>query len=70
MLDPDLLHRLEHTRRQVEEQAAAMRALRLESKALRATASAVADRAAAVKLAAQGSLDRPTPPIPTHPPWL
>ncbi len=47
-----------------------MRALRLESKELRAAASAIADQAAALMLAAHGSLDRPAPPIPTHPPWL
>lgn len=68
MLDPDLLRRMEQARRRVHKQAAALRALRLESKALRAAASAVGDQAIAVTLATQGLLDKPLPPIPTHPP--
>lgn len=60
--------RLEHLRQRVADQAAMTRRLRLESKELRATASAIVDQSVTLRLVARGLARDPTPPIPTHAP--
>jgi hypothetical protein len=60
--------RLERLRHQVADQDAVSKRLRLDSKELRAAASALVDQTVALRLVARGLAKDLEPPIPTHPP--